>query len=648
MTTTSNQGLGVTTTTSDHKAVADKPDVNMDPTVTVPVPHPNEVPTALATEHTSDKTKFGGGKVVREGDAIGPNSGPPHGDTGAGGGDGSHTHLQEARVTTGSSNVQAEGKPIARNTDKTTQNHANTKGAVQGGDPNAALVPPDVDKKKACSLETTVVQCVGAGTAGGAAADSKLGSQAGLEVAKHGRKAGKDHVLEVVSPDKVTLTATRKNAKEASKGPECELEGQHTKWMVSKWQSGKKLKEEVLSGDNQILDPSWFDWPGLSGIVNAQDGETGLPPVSDKVDTREAKQAVRNARQHTRDAKGTIRNVPNPHAPTDTAGKSNNQIARETYRNMQQAKRDQLGNALNAGQELVSKGADIYQFLKIWNAYNDPVEVKVEAFACSGAEKYTLRSVPGGNAEFTLGGETLAKVRAACATVEKFCKIFQKLASLAGLPAKFGLKLCEGAEVEFECEWGEMEGDNEDIKKKEHHVDLGWELTFRFKKLVEYEGEFGIPLAYFLNLFAPGSGSALNTMMTSVGLEATVGVDIEFGLTPALWAKREKGASKAQWGGGIQVKLELYFRLKVKWGNWLEVSGGAVLDFDIKGGAYVPGLDLFQFEVKIGGEIKVGFRGSYSIDLWWWSKSDTFSYFPEQAKAQFPERGFKPLAMLKG
>ena len=101
-TTTSNQDHGVTTTSSGHVARTDGPsDVNWNPTTSTQVPHPNEVPTTAATEHTTDKTKFGGGNVVREGDAIGPNSGPGHPDTGAGGGIGSATHLLEARVPTG-------------------------------------------------------------------------------------------------------------------------------------------------------------------------------------------------------------------------------------------------------------------------------------------------------------------------------------------------------------------------------------------------------------------------------------------------------------------------------------------------------------------------------------------------------------------
>jgi hypothetical protein len=78
------------------------------------------------------------------------------------------------------------------------------------------------------------------------------------------------------------------------------------------------------------------------------------------------------------------------------------------------------------------------------------------------------------------------------------------------------------------------------------------------------------------------------------------------------------------------------------------VSGGAVLDFDIKGGAFVEGLDLWNFGVKVSGDVKVGFKGAYRIDLWWWSKADTFTYFPEQAKMNLPEFGFKPLALLKG
>src|SRR5687768_5498329 len=125
-----NEGKGVTSKTSEHTYISGLPGVCWDPTVTVQVPHVNHVTTDKAVEHTSGKTLFQNGNVVRVGEALEP-SDPAHGDTGAGGGVTSHTYRKEARATKGSPSVRAEGKAPARTDDPTTQNHGNTTGTVK-------------------------------------------------------------------------------------------------------------------------------------------------------------------------------------------------------------------------------------------------------------------------------------------------------------------------------------------------------------------------------------------------------------------------------------------------------------------------------------------------------------------------------------
>ena len=229
-TTTSNQDLGVTTTTSDHVVrTQGATDVNWNPPVKVPVPHANEVPTTAATEHTTDRTLVGGGNVVRAGDAIGPSSGPPHPDNGAGGGVASATHLQEARVVSGSPNVRTEGTPLGRSTDTTTNNHGNTVGQVQGANPTNTVAVSEEDKLLACSLDTTDVTC------------------------SHGRKPGPNKLLEITARETITLKATRKNAKTGG-GPAC-TQPTHTRWVIRQTKRGRVTKpEEVKTGDEITLD----------------------------------------------------------------------------------------------------------------------------------------------------------------------------------------------------------------------------------------------------------------------------------------------------------------------------------------------------------------------------------------------------------
>ncbi len=634
-TTISNNELGAVATTSEHKAATSgATDVNWNPPVKVQVPHANEAKSADATEHTTDKTKFQDGNVVRQGDAIGPPSGPPHGDNGAGGGVKSATHLKEARVTTGSTDVKVEGKPLTRSTDPTTNNTANTNGTMKGADPTEEAKRLEQEKKKACSMESVKGKCQHGGTmAKVGAAGMKHGLSYGPGECP-GREPGKDKVLEVVTPASIIVEATRKNAKEASKPPECE-KNEHTQWLVSKWYGGKKLREEKLTGDKQTLEEAWFDWdiPGFFG----SSGEA-KPGDKTKQFKREAVAQVQSEYDAKRAAEGRAPKTLKPPRGRQRA----NQMAAAS-----QSALETKGTRVEGVQAAIGMAVNIAQFIRIWNAYNQPIEVKVEALACSGGEKYLFRSVPGTIVEFRLEKETLEKVRAACATIERFVKIFDKLASLAGISGGSVLKLCHVPDVEFEVEWQELGEDVAAIKKYKHHVDRAWELTFQFEKLIEWKKDFGIPVAPFLNFFAPGAGTTIHEFMRIIGLEATIGVEIDFGLMPALWAARDAGATVAEWGGGVKVALVLFFRAKIKWGDTFELAVGAVLDFDIKVGAFVSGLDLWGFELKAKGDIKVGLKGHYRVNFWWKSYGDNFEYFPDACKLSLPEFGFKPLALLK-
>jgi len=112
-----NEGKGITTKTSDHTYISGPPDVCWDPPQAVQVPHVNHVKTDKAVEHTSGKTLFQNGNVVRVSEALEP-SDPDHGDNGGGGGVTSKTYRKEARATKGSPNVRAEGKAPARTAGK--------------------------------------------------------------------------------------------------------------------------------------------------------------------------------------------------------------------------------------------------------------------------------------------------------------------------------------------------------------------------------------------------------------------------------------------------------------------------------------------------------------------------------------------------
>ncbi len=601
-TSTSNQNHGITTTTSNHDAKETAPDVNWNPPHTVAVPHGNHVETVKATEHTSGKTLFGGGNVVRQGDAIGPCSGEPHADTG--GGVVSGTYIQEARVVTGSPNVKTEGIPPARKTDPTTQNHGNTVGKVLGGDPNDTLSSLDDEKLKACSLDTTKVKC------------------------GHGREAGKEHLLEVTAKDTVDLEATRKNAK-VQGPPDCP-QNLHTKWVITRTVSGKQEKKEEKKGDKITLDNAWFTWGDLDSSEAGLDSEHEVAATN----TKKADEAAHYKA-----------NKPKKSGRAATAKRRANAEAFAAGRH--QMKED-VAAVVTGAQEAYKATTSLVDFFKVWNA--EPILVSVEAFACSGGDKYTLKSYPGKEIEFSIGEETLKKIKTALQVIQKVFRGVQKIANLAGVPAKADVALLRDPSFTMTCKWEEMDKDVPEIKKYKYHCDRGWsfDATATLAETEDEDLRFGLPIALFANLFVPGSGSVLNTALNYLGFEALIEFKIKFKIMVGIWGERKPGALQPTFGGGFPLEIEIFAGVSIRWKSALEVSGGVVVEGKPKLEIRIPTIDLFSTEVVLlAGEIKFGFKGVAKVDLYFWSYTWNGTHFPEAAKVSYPESTMKIFGVVK-
>jgi hypothetical protein len=600
-TTTSNQKLGITTKTSGHIAKTEgATDVCFDPPKKVPKPHPNEVPTERATEHTSDKTKFSEGNVVREGDAIGPLSDPAHGDSG--GGVVSGTYRYEARVTTGSPNVKTEGKPVGRNTDPTTQNHGNTTGKVTGGDPNKELTEIEAEKLLACSLDTTKVTC------------------------SHGREAGKEHLLEVTAPDTLTLVATRKNAKTGG-APAC-TNPPHTKWIVTRYKSGKEEKKEEKPGDTITLDNSWFTWGSFDG------GQSG-PTYSTELEAKD------NTKQLKQDALSRMKPKGNKHKQQQQRARANREAKAG------QAAIEGVADQFNTAVKLAGAAVSLVEFFIVWNAEKNPVEVNVQALACSGGDKYIVRSYPGKEVEFSLDADTKAKIQAAAKTIEKICKAIKYVASLGGVSASAEIKIFQSIEFSMSVKWEEMTQDVAAIRKYKHHCDRGWSFQLG-GQLLGIDLRFGVPVAAFANAFIPGAGTALTTALSYIGLEAKVEVRIDIDISANVFAEREPGALSPTVGGQVTFTPDIFFAVVVQWRSALEIAAGAVVKTEVSLQLKAPTIDLFAAYFNVEkGEISLGLRGTYKVDFLWWKKSDTFEYFPEAAKYTWDEFQLKVLSALR-
>jgi hypothetical protein len=643
-TTTSNQDLGVTTKTSDHSAeTSGATDVCWNPPVKVTVPHTNKVSTTKATEHTSTRTKFSEGEVVRVGDAIGPPSDDAHGDNGAGGGVGSHTYRMEARITKGSPNVKAEGKPIGRKTDPTSQNHGNTVGSIQGGNPNSTVSELDAEKLLACSLDTIKVVC------------------------GHGRECGTDHGLEITSEDTVKFTATRKNAKTGG-APTCS-KPPHTKWVITQKKKGKLGEKKEMSGDEITLpnDP-WFTWGKLDQKKTSNSIKQSLSVDKDKAAQdgkfdRAGTASAENDRLRT-----TRAGINETDAQTRSQGrdipssqgglKASRQESRAELVDAAVAKKeaavatrraafDAATQAYSAGKTIYEKTTKLMDLWEVYNADKEFIEVTVEAFACSGGDKYVIRSFPGKEIEWSISKETIDKLVAAFEAIKKVFKGVQKIATLAGAAANGDAKILKDVEFKIAIQWEEMKEDNAALNKYKHHCDRGWSWMLS-ATLAEVEYSLGLPVALFANLFVPGGGSALNSALNFIGFEATIGFDVTFKISVGVWGERKPGASSASCGGGFPLELEIFARVKIKWGDVIDCAGGISVKGEPKLQIVTPSINLLQAYVKLlPGEVKIGFKGYVKVNLYFWKYNWNDEYYPDTAKITWSEVPFKFMALLK-
>lgn len=179
-------------------------------------PYPNLAPSANLAAGKAAKTSVGGNAVAMEGTHWDPSSSPGLSGVGSG------TTIKQAQVTSGSSDVLVEGKPVARAGDPTKQNGGNSSGSVTPG-----ALKPDADTvEKRAKLRCTVVLLGGKGKVG------TLGYK--------GRdKDGEPNYLEVWDTDTLTFWARREDISQKPPviNPDCEAPTsggkKHTIWRAS-------------------------------------------------------------------------------------------------------------------------------------------------------------------------------------------------------------------------------------------------------------------------------------------------------------------------------------------------------------------------------------------------------------------------------
>jgi hypothetical protein len=588
--TVTNEDLGVTTKTSDHTAATVGPtDVCYNPPKTVAVPHPNYVKTDKAVEHTSGKTLFQNGNVVRVGEAIKP-SDPAHGDSG--GGVVSGTYREEARATRGSPNIRAEGKAPARTDDPTTQNHANTTGKIFQAVPPGLLVDNPEEFFKRCSYDT-----------------SKINSSTDEEAQPFVQMPQ----IDVLRGCKITVEAKRKNAKVPNAPPEC-AQPVHMKWRVTRSGGQTALgaaippKEEEFRGDTLKLE----DWlPELAK----------LPETKVTVDDKESKAAKRaliaDKNEYAKDI-----------AAERGSPRVENQDAAPAYQRAL-ADRKRRATALKAAKKL----ADFAQFLIAWRAAQNPIRLTITGSACSGTVSYEVHAYPEHKYEYEVPLEGMVR---AGRWLSRAMTVVRSVGQLANVQVENKLT-CPKDDVKVTLKFEWKGGKGEEIYRIVREASLNVKGT-----LLEWKFEVSVPLTNFLAIIpvlGAAAARAIGWIIQRTGIEAKVGIAIEVTAKAEVsflwkWTKAEGWEAKGI-PAKIPIEFKFYIFIRIKIRDWMHMEGKAIVQAD----------PAFKLERTTAGvllkmaktEIKAGFAGMIHIDVWFFSFEQEGEWWPESWKCKIAE-----------
>jgi hypothetical protein len=586
--TVTNEDKGVTTTTSDHTAASDgATDTCWNVPMTAQIPHPNSVKTDKAVEHTTGKTLFQGGNVVRVGEAMLP-SDPAHGDTGGGGGVRSHTYRAEARVTTGSPNIRAESGPPGRTEDPTTQNHGNTEGKIYQDVPAGLLDDNPEEYLKRCSYDTSKIKC------------------------GHHEEVEKPEI-DVWRGDTITIEAHRKNAKVPDAEPVC-ASPPHMKWHVTRT-GGVNLVGAALpdmaadfTGDTLVLSGDWTAPMGSLTLEGSQERE--LSP--------EARRAYIAQKNSFAQANAAARGSP----------RVENQDAALAYRQVGERinETDRYhAPRLNMARAMVTNLVNLAQFLVAWRAHQNPVRIAIVGTACSGSVTYEVRCYPNSKYSFSV---PLDGIIEAGRWVSRTFTFVRSLGQLADVNVEGNFRIPGDVAIGLEFQWKEPEEEAE-----LYEIAREAELSIQ-GKLFELGAELAFPLTNLLAII-PGIGvavaRAIGWVLRRIGAEASVGAGFSISLSAAVLTTF-KWTEKHGWHwdkAGIKLPIELRFYLfiRLRWGDTVHVEMQAVVSADpaLLLEANAEGLRLKSDDFMV----RIGFAGVIQVSTWFYTFEQSGTWYPE-------------------
>jgi hypothetical protein len=501
--TVSNQKKVVATKGTPHVArTSGATDVGINPANGAKAPFPNEVASALLRPGTS-RTVIANQKIWTKPHQLGPPSKPVKAPFVVG--ERSGTHIMEAKATSYSTDVFAEGNAVVRTDDTTTQNHANTTGFVDG----SALTDTSQNEEDFLKKQCTIVELTGINEVDGSPPDGlSVGTppKVARPLGYPGRRESvPPYYLEILSATEVDFKSVRKDVTVPnSTNPTCWKGGIHTQWLARRTGLGATEAKPVDGTEEFKVDSA------LTGIFfDSKDAlmkTLGGNPVNSAVD-----------RATKVEASGTLASPP--------AG-SNTRVD---------------GKTSVSASGVVSSLEAVFAF---YLYRSNPAFINVQALSCGGSRNAILKLFPAQSVDYTIDlsssltvtnqtetssqgtvGERIRNARRAIENakivlgkLKDTSEYVKKIASLAS--QQFAVEFLVSTSINFKVAYKACAEEKRGLYGNLYtpsHVGLTWSLTFTSSKLVGFSVTFNISL---INLVAPGLGEGAATALRTVGVRA--------------------------------------------------------------------------------------------------------------------------------
>jgi hypothetical protein len=632
--TTSNEGRTIATKGSSHQAVALAPDMCFVPGLPPPLPFPNIAPSQRLAAGQTTRTQIGSQPIVTSIGQMGPPSDPAH--AGVLGGASSGTYRFEAQATTFSKDVHAEGNPVVRALDFTSQNHRNTFGIMVAGAHSTSIKAMSEDDKKKCTI--TKIE----GT------DGKR--QLGYPGKK---KPGEEPTyLEILQEDTVTFTSHRHDITKYpnEEKPDCQR-GPHTQWTATtmkkladiKATKGPEVGETFKVEGTFALD---FVTQKMTAAKKAPEEEIKADTSRDETDWKAKKQAE---------------------AP---GGSRASQLTRARINRERDAYRDKTGYGLdappdpnktkteeqkksddrNAALKSIGKGA--YAAVLLWLMKSNPPTIDVEALGCGGPKTALIKVFPGKKFtfEFDLGapqpGEDstiFGLVRSACAKLKGALYIAEKLASLSG--QQLAVRFMQGFKLSLTIEYKKCTQEKKSYWGNDVYtqarVNRTWELAVSSNPLIGANGKFNISL---LNFAIPYMGQTVGEALRRFKIvRADLFFSVAIGCNVSIAVGQDEYDFPTKTGAKVAIDINLAM------GVVLGTAGIDVLQFR----AFFPGrlaAGLFLgdrpgvlLQLVPEGSVAAGFELALFPDRWYEYK--LFTAYPPKLRYNFEGKRIDMLTM---